>query len=355
MMLKNCIQSRYILTSFLFFVFIEVYCQRAVINVAILSMINNTALLSIQNETTSEECPDQYQQNNTFNSKEGSYVWTQSTQGIILGSYFYGSVFSQLTSGSVIFLIGSKNALILSTFVSSIFMLFTPYSATFGVVVISIVQTVIGLFHGFSYLAVFTLLGRWSPEKEKSSLASVIYSGVQVGTFTGMMLTGYLCAYGFSGGWPSSFYVIGTSGLVLSIFLKFTIYERPEEHPRISEKELKYLKDNVPNITLHINQLNVPWKRILTSRAVWIVALTKMCWGYGLYTLIPKLPSYFKIILHYPIEQNGLINAVIYSADALTIFCSGFIADFIRKQNYFTLITTRKIFEGIDEYFYIKT
>lgn len=347
MILKNFIQSRYILALFMFFVLMEMYCQIAVINMAILSMVNQTALLNNQNETFSEECPNKFQQSNTSNYKEGSYVWSQSTQGIILGSYFYGNVFSQFTSGSVIFLVGSKKALILSTSVSAVFTLLTPYAASFGVVVISLVQTTIGLFHGFSFLAIFTLLGRWSPEKEKSSLTSVTYCGVQVGTFTGMMLTGYLCAYEFFGGWPSSFYVIGTAGLVLAIFLLFMIYERPEDHPRISEKELKFLKENILNISSHEKKLNVPWKSILTSRSIWITSLTRICWGYNYYTLISKLPSYFRIVLHFPMQQNGVVNALIYSADALTIFLSGFMADYIRKRNYFSLTTTRKIFEAI--------
>lgn len=56
-----------------------------------------------------------------------------------------------------------------------------------------------------------------------------------------MPLSGLLSEYGFDGGWPSIFYVFGAVGCVWSVAFLFSVYEDPSSHPRIDEKEKKYI------------------------------------------------------------------------------------------------------------------
>ncbi|XP_023238798.1 sialin-like [Centruroides sculpturatus] len=266
-------------------------------------MVNHSAI-HVYNTTSSTECPKTYQQNSTYIYKEGSYVWTQPTQGIILGSYFYGFVVTQLAGGSITFSLGPKKTVIIFSCLSSILIILTPFCADVGVSVISLCQAIVGLAQGLVLHGSFTLLGRWSPKNEKSILSSISYSGTQVGTFVGLMTTGYLCEHK---GWSSSFYSFGVCGIVLPLCLTFTIYDRPQQHPRISDKELTFLNESVPNISSRENKLNIPWKQILTSRAVWIVALTKLCWGFGHHTILTKFPSYLHIIQHFSIQKGSYV------------------------------------------------
>lgn len=66
-------------------------------------------------------------------------------------------------------------------------------------------------------------------------------AGAQFGTIVSMPLSGLLSEYGFSGGWPSIFYVFGAVGCVWSIAFICLVYEDPSSHPRIDEKEKKYI------------------------------------------------------------------------------------------------------------------
>ncbi|XP_023218044.1 sialin-like [Centruroides sculpturatus] len=344
MNLKVCPPARYVLALFLFLTYTLLYCQRSILSVSILAMVNHTAIFNMQNETTSDECPNQTHSNITIGYEEGSYIWTQSTQGIILGSYFYGSVFAQLLGGSTTFLLGPKKVFVISTFVSSVFVLLTPFTADIGVIVISLFQIIVGLAQGISFHASFSLLARWSPVSEKTTLSSLSYSGIQVGNIVGLIATGYLCHYA---GWPSSFYTFGACGLVLSLCLLFVIYDRPQNHPRISNKELIFLNENVANVASEDCKLSIPWKDILTSRAVWTVAFTKVCWGFGYYTILTKLPSYLQIILHFPIHENGVMNALVYALDVVTIILSGFMADFVRRRGWLSITNIRKLAEAL--------
>lgn len=56
-----------------------------------------------------------------------------------------------------------------------------------------------------------------------------------------MPLSGLLSKYGFAGGWPSIFYVFGAVGTIWCIIFLIWVYEDPEQHPKISEDEKKYI------------------------------------------------------------------------------------------------------------------
>jgi MFS family permease len=66
-------------------------------------------------------------------------------------------------------------------------------------------------------------------------------SGAQFGTVISYPLSGLLAEYGFSGGWPSIFYVFGIIGAVWSVAFLFMVAEDPDSSRRIAEDEKKYI------------------------------------------------------------------------------------------------------------------
>lgn len=54
----------------------------------------------------------------------------------------------------------------------------------------------------------------WAPPSERSRLAGIANAGAQMGNVIALPLGGFLCVYGFAGGWPSIFYVFGIFGVV---------------------------------------------------------------------------------------------------------------------------------------------
>ena len=56
-----------------------------------------------------------------------------------------------------------------------------------------------------------------------------------------MPLSGLLSEYGFSGGWPSIFYVFGAVGTIWCVAFLIMVHEDPEQHPHITDDEKKYI------------------------------------------------------------------------------------------------------------------
>ena len=92
----------------------------------------------------------------------------------------------------------------------------------------------------------------------KASLSNSPILGSQIGTVVGLPLTGLLID---TLGWESVFYVQGCIPFVWAIFWSFLVYESPEVHPRISEKEREYiLKSTKPKSSKH---------QVRNKRAFW--------------------------------------------------------------------------------------
>ena len=72
-----------------------------------------------------------------------------------------------------------------------------------------------------------------------------VIAGSQIGNVVTFPLAGLLCAYGFDGGWPSVFYVLGAFGVLWFVAWMFIASDTPEQHPRISERERNYIQKSL--------------------------------------------------------------------------------------------------------------
>lgn len=76
---------------------------------------------------------------------------------------------------------------------------------------------------------------------ERGLLTGLSYAGAQIGNVIVMPLSGFLCHYGFDGGWPSIFYLLGIAGFAWCFFWYIYVTDTPQKHSKISEKERDYI------------------------------------------------------------------------------------------------------------------
>jgi MFS family permease len=76
---------------------------------------------------------------------EGEFVWDESVQGIILGSFFYGYVVTQIPGGRFAELYGGKLVFGLGVLITGIFTAISPLAAQLGTPVFVAVRILEGL------------------------------------------------------------------------------------------------------------------------------------------------------------------------------------------------------------------
>lgn len=84
---------------------------------------------------------------NIFFTLQGTYPWTPSIQGIILGSYFYGYVAGQIIGGYLADYLGAKHLFGCATLLSSIVTCLTPAISALPPKYLIALRVLMGLIH----------------------------------------------------------------------------------------------------------------------------------------------------------------------------------------------------------------
>ncbi|XP_064602310.1 sialin-like [Liolophura sinensis] len=335
-----------------FFGFINVYALRVNMSVAIVCMVNGTALelLNPDNKTNVTDEIDSgclsRKSGTAGNLKDGEFLWNKTTQGLVLGSFFWGYLVTQIPGGWVATRIGGKRVFGWTMFAAAILTLLTPIAAQTSYIFLIVIRILLGLATGVAFPAMHAIWGHWSPVMERSKLTSFTYAGAQIGNVITFPLAGMLCQYGFAGGWPSIFYVLGAGTIVWFIAWMLLVTDYPQDHKRISDIERRYilqgLKDSVQTHKKH----KVPWVRMFTSLPVWAIVVSNTCSDWGNYTLLTGIPTYMNEVLKFDITSNGLYSALPYIGFWLGINVSGYLADLVRTRGILSTTWTRKLWDA---------
>ncbi|KAL7642910.1 UNVERIFIED_CONTAM: hypothetical protein RMT77_006199 [Armadillidium vulgare] len=334
--------ARHTLAVMLFFALSCNYALRVNLSVAIVAMVNHTTS-SPDNTSTSDQCPypeDKDTADDYNESKIAGYYWDEPTQGLVLGSYFWGYFLSNIPGGVLGDYFGGKLVIGIGVTFSGILTLISPWAAGVSSIFFIFIRFLEGLAGGVYFPAANCIISKWYPKKERSKFTSFFFSGLQFGTFISMTLSGYLCTTDFLGGWPSAFYVIGFLTVIWGVLWFILIKDNPQDHPRISKEELRYITDGCP--ILKKETVPLPIKEIAKSKAFWAIAVSNVGENWGFYTLLNETPKYFDSILHIKIKNNGLYTAAPYLGGLIFANVFGFISDILLKKKILTLVQVRR-------------
>lgn len=347
-----------------FWAFFVTYMLRVNLNVAIVAMVNQTAVQSLQNSpkkmiSYGAACLEAFgghsnlsNETNKLESKpnfvEGSYVWDEKQQGNVLSAFYYGYFITQLPGGVIAGIIGPKWVFGIGLLLPSVLTLFTSAAAAASPAVLMGLRFVEGLGEGVLFPAMHTLLGKWIPPMERSKIPAFIYAGYYVGTVTTFACSGFLA--GSSLRWPSIFYISGGIGCAWFIFWVVFVSDSPEEHRWISKQETDYIVNSIKvdqskQINVQHRICQTPWLSFAKSLPLYAITVSHFCHGYGFYTILIYLPIYLRNILGYDIQENGAISAMPYLLAFVSQIISSWVADYIRHKHWLSTTKVRKLFD----------
>lgn len=294
---------------------IGLLCSSSLIMAFITRSNLNTAIVGmVQTQHNGTSAPD---------LNGGEFSWSANTQGILLGSFYYGYLPMQFVTGRTAELFGTKWLVAGSMGISLAINGLTPLMARTNVELLIVSRVVLGAAQSTTW-TIYSLGTNWVPHQERGIFYAACSVGANAGCMISTSLTGYLVDYGFSGGWPSAFYVsalLTAAWLVLWIcFVKDT----PEEHHLISQAELDYILENNEKESTQQSPRSAPWKDLLTSVPLWCWVAAKVAgqWCNGILYL--KLPAYLTDILGFSLTVNGLIDSVFILATCSDVLFQGF-------------------------------
>ncbi|XP_050679814.1 vesicular glutamate transporter 1 isoform X2 [Leptidea sinapis] len=270
------------------------------------------------------------------------FDWSSQTKGLVLSSFFYGYLITQLPGGWLAAKIGGNRMFAIGVGATSLFTLFTPPLAHTSTSLLIAVRVIEGLFEGVTYPCIHAVWAQWAPSEERARLATFAFSGSYVGTVVSMPICSLLAKYT---GWPGIFYVFGLIGLVWTTVWWLVVKESPESDPHITAAELKYIQETRGGrCTSGLSVTSHPWRAMLTSRPVWAIVVAHFAENWGFYTLLTFLPTFMQDVFKFETSQTGWLSAVPYLAMAMVLQVSGHLADWLMVLGVTSRTNVRKWF-----------
>ncbi|XP_031620236.1 vesicular glutamate transporter 1-like isoform X2 [Contarinia nasturtii] len=316
-------KRRYIVVLMAFLGLFNVYSLRVNLSVGIVAMTENRTV---------------YYPNGTI-GYEQEFSWDSKDRGLILSSFFWGYIMTQIFGGLLGSKFGGNLVFGIGVFVTSVLTLLTPLAAKAGVGALISVRLIEGIFEGVTFPCMHAVLSHWAPPFERSRMATIGFAGTYAGTVISMPASGIL-ANQF--GWESCFYVFGAIGCAWYVLWIIIVRESPDKDKYISKDELRYIQESLGSNTSRSNKH--PWKDIFTSKAVYAISASHFaeCWGF--YTMLTQLPSFLKDTLGYELEKAGFLAAAPYLAMGFLLTIAGYLADMCQVKGYLTTTQVRRYF-----------
>ena len=127
-------------------------------------------------------------------------------------------------------------------------------------------RTALGLGEGGVFPASIKAVAEWFPRRERALATGLFNAGTSLGAIVTPLIVPWITIHL---GWRAAFLTTGGLGFVWLIFW-LALYRRPEEHPRCSQAELDYIRQDPPEEPGHI-----AWLSIVTHRQAWAFILGK--------------------------------------------------------------------------------
>ncbi|KAI5345634.1 hypothetical protein L3X38_013511 [Prunus dulcis] len=268
------------------------------------------------------------------------FNWDSATVGLIQSSFFWGYLLTQILGGIWADKIGGKRVLGFGVVWWSVATILTPIAAKISLPFLLIMRAFMGIGEGVAMPAMNNILSKWIPVSERSRALSLVYSGMYLGSVTGLAFSPILIQK-FK--WPSVFYSFGSLGSIwFALWLK-KAYSSPKEDPELSteEKEL-IMGGNISKEPVTV----IPWKLILSKPPVWALIICHFCHNWGTFILLTWMPTYYNQVLKFNLTESGLFCVLPWLTMAVFANIGGWIADTLVSRG-LSVTTVRKIMQSI--------
>jgi ACS family sodium-dependent inorganic phosphate cotransporter len=332
------------------------------LSITIVAMVNQSALKEAHHEVhgpnlshVGQVCHSEHiDQTHKNSAEDGTLMWTQPQQGLVLGSYFWGYFCTQVPAGRVAEMYGGKWIFFAAIVINIICTLLGPVCATAGYGYLVFMRVLMGLGGGLTFPAMNVLIAEWAPKQERSSMSALIYSGTSLGTVVAIPTSGVIAA---NLGWEAVFYIHGGLSIIWCLLWVFCVTDDTSKHPFMSDEEKTLIHENHARVERKVDPTKndgkkpkgppVPWKAIATSVPFIALTITHTLNNFGWYMLLVELPSFMASGLGFNIKENAVLSMIPFLCNWIYSIVYSRLMDMLAQRKLITTTWIRKLSMGI--------
>jgi ACS family hexuronate transporter-like MFS transporter len=193
--------------------------------------------------------------------------WNEEQYGMINSSFMVAYAICFLIMGTIIDRIGTKKGYIISIGIWSLAAMAQIIARSWVGFAVARFNLAIGQSGNFP--AAIKVVAEWFPKKERALAIGIFNGGANAGTMLAPLVIPVLVVS--TGRWETG--ILWTFPISLAwIVIWFRYFNRPEQHPKVSESELEFINSDSEKET---GTEKVTWKQILLHREAWAIAVGK--------------------------------------------------------------------------------
>jgi MFS transporter, ACS family, hexuronate transporter len=199
------------------------------------------------------------------------FHWSNKDYALVNISFKTAYAVGLLLMGRLIDHLGTKKGFTLSIAIWSTFgMLHAAISKSFALVGFVLARFGLGFGESGYFPSAIKTVAEWFPKKERALATGIFNAATSIGAILAPLVVMLMVSEN-GDGWRYPFLLTGAlSGIW--VFLWWKLYKKPENNPRLSKEELKYiLSDSVVE-----SEEKIPWKMVFPLKQTWAFCLTKI-------------------------------------------------------------------------------
>lgn len=256
-------------------------------------------------------------------------------KGLVLGAFGIGYAVTVFLGGIWADHYGAHRTLAAACLLWSLAIGMTGLAAGFGMLFAARVG--LGLAEGPNFPALNRTVADWLSSRERAiALSNSLVAVPLAGVVGGPVVTQIMAA----AGWRWMFLVLMALGLLWLPFWWFLFRDFPEHSPRVSEAELRHIRDGAAirreGDAAHIRagRRNSPglWRFLLTNPTLLANNWSFFVFGYFLFFFFTWLPSYFQQVYGLNLKAVGLFTVLPWLLAAVLLWSCGYLSDFVLRR-----------------------
>jgi sugar phosphate permease len=195
--------------------------------------------------------------------------------------------------------------------------------------VLLVLRFLFGAFQAGTFPAISRMMADWMPSTERGSAQGAIWMSSRIGgAVAPLLLVGLINVLG-DWKWP----LVIVAGLGLAWCGAFWLWFRnePDQMSQVNEAERKLIHAG-RSVQSQATHSQVPWSRILRSRAVWALCLMYGFLGFSGNFYLTLLPTYLKNHRGLTKETAGLLTSLPFAFGVVACLVGGVLSDAIIRR-----------------------
>jgi ACS family glucarate transporter-like MFS transporter len=247
--------------------------------------------------------------------------------GWVLSIFALGYALFQTPSGFLADKFGARRVL---TAVVSLWSFFTALSgAVWSFGSLMIVRFLFGMGEAGAFPSMARAIFKWIPINERGIVNGINFSGGRIGAAIALPLVAGLIEFT---SWRMSFVILGIIGIVWAVIWYLWFRDSPSEHPGISEKELRYIEENVQQATAASGNEKISFGKMFKSKTMWLLMGQYFSSNFTFFFCLTWLFPHLKATYNLESIEAGFYSSAPLIFGALGNWVSGWMVDFIYKK-----------------------